>query len=145
MNPDDKICYCYGVSYRKLFNYARRHGLIKPSQMADCLGAGTGCGWCIPILKKIFESAGRGPAAIRTGSHPGAVRRSPPQVHREQRAEESLRVKRTFVAVTAKLWAFTLLLLSTESRKHESTKRGWTEVVRLRPLLPLIFSCQQDS
>ena len=28
--------------------------------MADCLGAGTGCGWCIPILKKIFESAEAG-------------------------------------------------------------------------------------
>ena len=24
--------------------------------MSECLGAGTGCGWCIPILKKIHES-----------------------------------------------------------------------------------------
>lgn len=25
--------------------------------MSECLGAGTGCGWCIPMLKKILEAA----------------------------------------------------------------------------------------
>ena len=24
-----------------------------PSQLCDCLGAGTGCQWCVPFLKKI--------------------------------------------------------------------------------------------
>ena len=53
MLPDDEICYCYHVSLRKLVNYARRECPKKPSQMSQCLGAGTGCGWCIPILKRI--------------------------------------------------------------------------------------------
>ena len=55
MNLDDKICYCYGVSMRKLVNYARRTRPQRPSQMTGCLGAGTGCGWCIPFLIKIAE------------------------------------------------------------------------------------------
>ena len=58
MGPDDEICYCYHVPYRKLWNYARRQKLRRPSQMSECLGAGTGCGWCIPVLKRIFEAAG---------------------------------------------------------------------------------------
>ena len=61
MNLDDKICYCYHVSLRKPVNYARREPLQRPSQMSECLGAGTGCGWCIPILKKIFEEAKKVP------------------------------------------------------------------------------------
>lgn len=57
MEPDDRICYCYDVSLRKLTNYARRHRLRRPSQISECLGAGTGCGWCIPILERIVETA----------------------------------------------------------------------------------------
>lgn len=57
VNLDDQICYCYHVPLRKLVNFARREKLVRSSQMSNCLGAGTGCGWCIPILKKIFERA----------------------------------------------------------------------------------------
>ncbi len=53
MLPDDKICYCYNVPLRKLQSFARRTKPSRPSQMSECLGAGTGCGWCIPILKQI--------------------------------------------------------------------------------------------
>ena len=53
MHPDDEICYCYHVSMRKLINYSRRTKPKRPSQMTHCLGAGTGCGWCIPFLLKI--------------------------------------------------------------------------------------------
>lgn len=56
MQPEDKICYCYGVSMRKLVNFARRVRPERPSQMTGCLNAGTGCGWCIPILIKIAEN-----------------------------------------------------------------------------------------
>lgn len=55
MNADDEICYCFHVSRRKLVNHARRHQLKVPSQMSECGGAGTGCGWCIPFLKQIFR------------------------------------------------------------------------------------------
>lgn len=53
MNLDDKVCYCYHVSLRKLLNFARREQPERPSRMSECLSAGTGCGWCIPMLKKI--------------------------------------------------------------------------------------------
>jgi bacterioferritin-associated ferredoxin len=53
LQPDDKICYCYGVSLRKLVNFSRRTNPVRPSRMTECLGAGTGCGWCIPFLVKI--------------------------------------------------------------------------------------------
>ena len=55
MQPDDEICYCYHVSLRKLANFARRECPARASQMTECLGAGTGCGWCIPFLKKIAD------------------------------------------------------------------------------------------
>ena len=53
MQPDDDICYCYHVSMRKLVNFARRVRPEQASRMTECLGAGTGCGWCIPFLTKI--------------------------------------------------------------------------------------------
>lgn len=53
MQLDDDICYCFHVSLRKLLNYARREKPACDAQMSNCLGAGTGCGWCIPILHKI--------------------------------------------------------------------------------------------
>ncbi|MFQ5425061.1 MAG: bacterioferritin-associated ferredoxin [Phycisphaerae bacterium] len=57
MEPDDKVCYCYHVSLRKLVNFARRERPARASGMSECLGAGTGCGWCIPVLKKIHRQA----------------------------------------------------------------------------------------
>jgi NAD(P)H-nitrite reductase large subunit len=55
MNLDDKICYCFHVSRRKLINYTRLHQPRVASQLSECGGAGTGCGWCIPFLKQIFK------------------------------------------------------------------------------------------
>ncbi len=74
MEADDRICYCYDVSLRKLVNFARREQPQRASRMSECLGAGTGCGWCIPFLIKIardpdgFELEGMTPgeyAALR--------------------------------------------------------------------------------
>lgn len=55
MNLDDEICYCFHVSRRKLVNFAKRQQPVVPSQMSQCGGAGTGCGWCIPFLTQIFR------------------------------------------------------------------------------------------
>ena len=65
MDLDAKVCYCFHVTRRKLVNFVRRNQLRVPSQLSECGGAGTGCGWCIPFLKQIFaqELAG-GPAAL---------------------------------------------------------------------------------
>src|SRR2546429_7330245 len=54
MDLDAKICYCFHVSRRKLVNFMRLYQPRVPSQLSECGGAGTGCGWCIPFLKQIF-------------------------------------------------------------------------------------------
>ncbi|MGE4601629.1 MAG: (2Fe-2S)-binding protein [Planctomycetota bacterium] len=55
MELDDKVCYCFRVSKRKLINFTRQTQPSRPSQLADCFGAGTGCGWCIPFLIRLHE------------------------------------------------------------------------------------------
>lgn len=60
MHLDDELCYCFHVTRRKLINFARRERLRVPSQLSECGGAGTGCGWCIPFLRKIFDEVARG-------------------------------------------------------------------------------------
>lgn len=51
------ICYCFHVSKRKIFNFLRIHRPRRASQLSECGGAGTGCGWCVPFLKRYFEEA----------------------------------------------------------------------------------------
>ncbi|MCA9295481.1 MAG: (2Fe-2S)-binding protein [Phycisphaerales bacterium] len=53
MHPDDHVCLCFRVSQRKLVHYIRRECPTVASQLSDCLGAGTGCGWCVPFLRKL--------------------------------------------------------------------------------------------
>ena len=60
MDLDQKVCYCFHVTRRKLVNFVRLHRPRVPSQLSECGGAGTGCGWCIPLLKQIFQQAARG-------------------------------------------------------------------------------------
>jgi bacterioferritin-associated ferredoxin len=55
MNLDDDVCCCYHVSMGKLINFTRRTRPERASQMTQCLGAGTGCGWCIPFLVRIAK------------------------------------------------------------------------------------------
>jgi NAD(P)H-nitrite reductase large subunit len=63
MQPDDKLCYCFHVSQRKVQNFLRIHRPGVPSQISECGGAGTGCGWCVPFLKKLFEASKSGEVA----------------------------------------------------------------------------------
>jgi NAD(P)H-nitrite reductase large subunit len=60
MNLDDKVCYCFHVTRRKLVNWVRLNEPKVVSQLSECGGAGTGCGWCIPFLKQIFRQATEG-------------------------------------------------------------------------------------
>jgi len=55
MNLDDNVCYCFHISRRKLVNWVRLNAPKVPSQLSECGGAGSGCGWCIPFLKQIFK------------------------------------------------------------------------------------------
>ncbi len=55
MKPDDELCLCFHVSWRKVINYIRIHRVRLPSQIAECQSAGTGCGWCRAFMRKIVE------------------------------------------------------------------------------------------
>jgi NAD(P)H-nitrite reductase large subunit len=60
MQPDDELCLCFHVTQRKVVNYLRVEKPQRVGQLADCFGAGTGCGWCRPFLQKLFDQAKAG-------------------------------------------------------------------------------------
>jgi bacterioferritin-associated ferredoxin len=57
MEADDELCLCFHVTRRKVVNFLRVEQPQRESQLSECHGAGTGCGWCRPFLKKLFEAA----------------------------------------------------------------------------------------
>ena len=57
MNEDDDLCLCFHVSRRKVVQFIRANNPSRPSQLSECYGAGTGCGWCRPFLKRLLEDA----------------------------------------------------------------------------------------
>ena len=57
MELDEELCLCFHVTKRKVINYLRVEKPRRPGQLADCFGAGTGCGWCRPYLRRLFEAA----------------------------------------------------------------------------------------
>ena len=77
MDLDAKICYCFHVSRRKLVNFVRLRRPKVASQLSECGGAGTGCGWCVPFLKLIF----------RQGAEPTELDAITPEEYAGRRAE----------------------------------------------------------
>lgn len=57
MELDDELCLCFHVTKRKVVNWLRIEKPKRPGQLAECYGAGTGCGWCRPFLRKLFDDA----------------------------------------------------------------------------------------
>ena len=57
MELDDKVCLCFHVTKRKVLNFIRITKPRKAGQLAECYGAGTGCGWCRPMLVRYFREA----------------------------------------------------------------------------------------
>jgi bacterioferritin-associated ferredoxin len=55
MEWDDEICLCFHVSKRKLVNWIRIEKPAKAPLISECGGAGTGCGWCRPMLERLFR------------------------------------------------------------------------------------------
>jgi bacterioferritin-associated ferredoxin len=55
MDPDDHVCLCYRVSLRKITAFMNRVRPAVPSQLSECLNAGTGCHWCVPFLRRLHE------------------------------------------------------------------------------------------
>ncbi|MCA9310934.1 MAG: (2Fe-2S)-binding protein [Phycisphaerales bacterium] len=60
MDPDDHVCLCFRVSLRKIRNYMARENPPVASLISDCLGAGTGCQWCVPFLCHLHAQHQRG-------------------------------------------------------------------------------------
>ncbi|MBU0637766.1 MAG: (2Fe-2S)-binding protein [Planctomycetes bacterium] len=88
MTFDDNICYCRQVSLRKLITFVRQAHPQHVSQMAACLGAGTGCGWCIPMLQSILEKArASGEFDLPLKPEEYAAARDEYRRHQEQRHE----------------------------------------------------------
>ncbi|MCC6508485.1 MAG: (2Fe-2S)-binding protein [Pirellulaceae bacterium] len=55
MLPDDELCMCFHVSWRKVINYIRIHKVRVASRLSECQGAGTGCGWCRVFMEQLVE------------------------------------------------------------------------------------------
>lgn len=72
MKPDDELCLCFHVTRRKVENFIRLERPRRVGQLAECFGAGTGCGWCRPFLKRLFE-AGRQPEQPTADELPSAA------------------------------------------------------------------------
>lgn len=68
MELDDDVCLCFHVTKRKLVNYLRIESVSRASQLSACGGAGTGCGWCVPFLQRLFNEAHDGKDADLPGS-----------------------------------------------------------------------------
>ena len=103
MDPDDHVCLCFRVSLRKIRTFLSREDPPVASLISECLGAGTGCQWCVPFLKHLhaqhqLHKEGRADepdlrispekyAAARIGYHKSGSR--DPGVLRETGAEEA--------------------------------------------------------
>lgn len=63
MELDDELCLCFHVTKRKVINYLRVEKPQVAGQLADCFGAGTGCGWCRKYLRRLFDEHRAGAVA----------------------------------------------------------------------------------
>ena len=55
MDLDAPICLCFNVSRRKIVRFIKVDKPVRASQLSECFGAGTGCGWCRPILERLHQ------------------------------------------------------------------------------------------
>lgn len=55
MKPADDVCLCFHVPLVKIRTYLNREDPPVASLISECLGAGTGCGWCVPYLKDLHQ------------------------------------------------------------------------------------------
>lgn len=70
MDRDQEVCLCFHVSLRKLQAYLRNERPRLASQLSNCHGAGTGCGWCRPYLERLFRQWQEQGSATASASGP---------------------------------------------------------------------------
>jgi len=85
MQADDELCLCFHISCRKVLNYIRIHRVRLPSQLAECGGAGTGCGWCRKQMQKLLAQCQESPPAADQIEAWLAARTPQKSVYREGR------------------------------------------------------------
>ena len=76
MDLDENICLCFHVSLRKVKKFIRLEKPIRASQISQCYGAGTGCGWCRRFLEKLLaeaNSTSKANAASEANSGPESI------------------------------------------------------------------------
>jgi NAD(P)H-nitrite reductase large subunit len=85
MKPDDPVCLCFHVTRRKVVNFIRVEKPRRASQLSQCFGAGTGCGWCRPYLERLLEEANAGRS--KEELKPNAFDEMTPQEYAQQRSK----------------------------------------------------------
>ena len=75
MKPDDFVCLCFHVTRRKVVSFIRVEKPKRPSQLSQCFGAGTGCGWCRPYLERLLNDSLSQPVDL--DSHSGQPQPKP--------------------------------------------------------------------
>lgn len=86
MDPDQELCLCFHVSLRKVQNFIRLEKPKVASQLSQCYGAGTGCGWCRPFLRRLLDEA---PVSADRRADPEARDNGAPSQNDEGKAAES--------------------------------------------------------
>ena len=100
MELDDELCLCFHVTKRKVINFLRIAKLKRPSQLSECYGAGTGCGWCRPYLWRLFDEAS---AQIASQANPSTPAGPPPVRSRLPRVSKSRYTAAKVVCSTGRL------------------------------------------
>ena len=70
MDLDAPICLCFDVSRRKIIRFIKVDKPRRASQLSECFGAGTGCGWCRQILEQLHRQHS---ASTKLTSHSSAT------------------------------------------------------------------------
>ena len=76
MDDDQELCLCFHVTRRKVVQFIRVHRPTRTSQLSECYGAGTGCGWCRRFLRRLMEE-----------EHPESAQLPDPATYAKQRTE----------------------------------------------------------
>jgi len=55
-SDDHDLCVCFHVPRHKIIKFIRQNKPRYATQVSECYGAGTGCGWCIPFIRELHEA-----------------------------------------------------------------------------------------
>ncbi|MBC19799.1 MAG: (2Fe-2S)-binding protein [Planctomycetaceae bacterium] len=92
MQLDEDICLCFHVSKRKVINFIRNQNPSAASQLSQCFGAGTGCGWCRPHLENLYQQLQFDSSSVKGHSAADSV-----EVSTEQAAENYAALRRNYL------------------------------------------------